>query len=97
MIFIYQYTHETSPTKWKDIKCALQIHNHKNRERPQSIFLSTTVTVSFVFLPPLWKFALAKGWISWGYIAALSTLLTVVASVEDHLLYVLIERRRRSN
>jgi hypothetical protein len=36
-----------------------------------SFFLSfTTVTVSFVFLP-LWKFALAKGWISWGYMMIL--------------------------
>jgi hypothetical protein len=30
----------------------------------------TTVTVSFVFLP-LWKFALAKGWISWDHRFAL--------------------------
>jgi hypothetical protein len=36
-----------------------------------SFFLSfTTVTVSFVFLP-LWKFAWAKGWISWGYMMIL--------------------------
>jgi hypothetical protein len=37
-----------------------------NPSSSSSFFLSfTTVTVSFVFLP-LWKFALAKGWIFLG-------------------------------
>jgi hypothetical protein len=43
----------------------------KTAQALSSFFLSfTAVTVSFVFLP-LWKFALAKGWISWGYMMIL--------------------------
>jgi hypothetical protein len=47
------------------------VDDDKTAQALSSFFLSfTTVTVSFVFLP-LWKFALAKGWISYDDIAGI--------------------------